>query len=88
MHDKEVKVITSAKVKKIIDDGVVIVRDGQEEAIRGVDDVVLAMGTRSANELSAKIEGSVAEVYVIGDASEPRKALEAIAAGAEIGRKI
>jgi len=30
----------------------------------------------------------VAEVYVIGDAKEPRKALEAIAEGANIGRKI
>ena len=46
------------------------------------------MGTQSVDELSKKIKGRVAEVYVIGDAQEPRKALEAIAEGAEIGRKI
>jgi len=46
------------------------------------------MGTQSVDELSKKIKGRVAEVYVIGDAKEPRKALEAIAEGAEIGRRI
>ena len=46
------------------------------------------MGSRSVDQLSKKIRDKVAEVYVIGDAKEPRKALEAIAEGAEAGRKI
>ena len=44
-------------------------------------------GARPADQLSEKIKGKVAEVYVIGDAKEPRKVLEATAEGAEIGRK-
>ena len=88
LRAKEVRIITSAEVKEIIDDGVVIVRHGQEEAIQGMDRVILAMGTRSVDELSQRIRDEVAEVYVIGDAKEPRKALEAIHEGAEIGRKI
>lgn len=85
---KQVKIITSAKVKEILDDGVVVARNGQEEAIHGMDNMILAMGTRSVDELSEKIKDKVAEVYLVGDAKKPRKALEAIAEGAEIGRKV
>jgi len=88
LRDKGVKVITSAKVKEILDDGAVLVRDGQEETINGMDCVVLALGARSVDSLSEKAKDQVAEVYVIGDAKEPRRALEAIAEGAIVGRKI
>jgi len=88
LQEKGVKVITSATVKEVLEDGVVITRDGQEETIRGMDYIILACGTKSVDKLSEKIKDKVAEVYVIGDAKEPRKALEAIAEGAEVGRKI
>lgn len=88
LQEKGVKVIASATVKEVLEDGVVIIRDGQEEAIRGMDYIILACGTKSVDNLSEKIKDKVAEVYVIGDAKEPRKALEAIAEGSEVGRKI
>jgi len=88
LREKDVKVITSAEVKEILDDGVGVIREGQEEAIRGMGCVILAMGARSVDEISDKVGDAVAEVYVIGDAREPRLALEAIAEGAEVGRKI
>ncbi len=53
-----------------------------------MDTIILAMGARALDELSGKIKDKVAEVYVIGDAKEPRKALEAIAEGAEVRRNI
>jgi hypothetical protein len=46
------------------------------------------MGVKSVDTLSKEIEGKVPEVHVIGDASHPRRALEATAGGAEIGRRI
>jgi hypothetical protein len=46
------------------------------------------MGTQSFDELSQKIKDKVAEVYVVGDAKEPRKAHEAIEEGARVGRLI
>jgi pyruvate/2-oxoglutarate dehydrogenase complex dihydrolipoamide dehydrogenase (E3) component len=88
LRTKGVRILTRTEVKEILDDGVVIVRDGQEESIRGVEHVVLAMGATSCDELSAKIVGKVAEVHVIGDAVKPRRILEATAEAAEIGRKI
>ena len=88
MREKGVKAITSATVKEIIEDGVIIVKEGKEEAIHGVDFIILTCGTESVDELSAQIKDTVPEVYVIGDAKAPRKALEAIAEAAEIARKI
>jgi 2,4-dienoyl-CoA reductase-like NADH-dependent reductase (Old Yellow Enzyme family)/thioredoxin reductase len=82
------RIITSTKVKEIIDDGVVLTRDGEEETIHGMDSVVLALGVESVDRLSAQLESRVAEVYVIGDAKEPRNALEAVGEGAQVGLRI
>ena len=88
LREKGVEVITSATVREFLEDGVIIIKDGQEETIRGMDFIILACGTESVDELSAKIRDKVPEVYVIGDAKAPRKALEAIAEAAEIAREI
>ncbi len=83
-----VNVMTSASLGSISDDQVMVVRDGKEEAIRGVDYVVLAMGMKSADNLSGRIAGGKMEIFVVGDAKEPRKISQAISEGAEIGRRI
>jgi NADPH-dependent 2,4-dienoyl-CoA reductase/sulfur reductase-like enzyme len=83
-----VSILTSAKVKEILDDGVVFTRNGKEESIRGVSSVILAMGAKSVDDISKAVKGKAAEVHVIGDAKEPRKAFEAIHEGADIARKI
>ena len=103
LQENGVNILTCTKVKEILEDGVVtvntvketlengtvVIRDGQmQQTICGMDAIILAMGAKSVDELSDKIKNKVAEVYVIGDAKQPRKALEAIAEGAEIGRKI
>ena len=88
LRQKGVRFVTSATVKEITEDGVVIARDGREEVIGGMDHIVLACGTKSVNHLRDKIAGKVSEVYMIGDAKRPRRALEAIREGTEVGRAI
>jgi len=63
-------------------------KDGGEETLIPVDAVVLATGVQPADALARELDGKVAEVYVIGDAKTPRLALEAIAEGAEVARRI
>lgn len=53
-----------------------------------MDCIILALGAKSIDELSDKIKDKVPRVYVIRDAREPRRALEAIAQAAEVARKI
>jgi 2-enoate reductase len=83
-----VKVLTSATVREILDDGVVFTVNGADQSIRAVGRVVLALGATPLDELSSAIADLVAEVHVIGDAREARKALDAIEEGALLGRKI
>ena len=88
LREKDVRFITRATTKEIRDDGVLLDKDGEEISISGLDSIILARGAKSVDELSGKIRDKVAEVYVIGDAKMPRKALEAITEGAQIGRLI
>ena len=88
LRDKGVRILTTTKVIEFLDDGVVVERDGQQETIHGVDRIVLSMGVRPVDPLSGPMQKEVAEVYAIGDARETRSALEAIAEGAEVGRRI
>lgn len=86
LKSKGVEIIVSAKVIEILPDGVKYLKEGREETLRGMDHIVLAMGAKSENALSEKIAGI--PTLIIGDAKHPRTALEAIAEGWEIGRKI
>jgi pyruvate/2-oxoglutarate dehydrogenase complex dihydrolipoamide dehydrogenase (E3) component len=89
LHEKGVKMITGATVKEILDDGAIyLTHDGKEETIHGAEYVILTMGSKPQDELSAKLEGMVPEVHVIGDAKEVARILEATSAAAELASKI
>jgi pyruvate/2-oxoglutarate dehydrogenase complex dihydrolipoamide dehydrogenase (E3) component len=75
------------RVKEITDEGVVIIRDGKEETI-AADNMVLALGITPVNQLVEQLKGKVAEIHVIGDAKEPRKAVDAIGEGSVVARQI
>jgi 2,4-dienoyl-CoA reductase-like NADH-dependent reductase (Old Yellow Enzyme family)/thioredoxin reductase len=53
-----------------------------------IETVVLAVGVRPNRQLAGILEFSGLEIHVIGDALQPRKALEAIWEGFEVGLKI
>jgi len=88
LRQSRVVMLTSATVTEITADGLVVEREGRRDTIGGMDTIVLAMGVTSVNELADAIKDKVAEVHVVGDARTPGKALDAIAAGAEVGRLI
>ena len=86
LKEKGVGIILGGKVIEILPDGVKYVKEGREEALRGMNHVVLAIGAVSENTWAQRITGI--PTFVIGDAKHPRNALESIAEGWEIGRKI
>ena len=88
LAEHKVRAITSASILSITPDGVTYSRDGQTETIGGMNTIVLAMGTAPSDELAKQLEGKVSQVHVIGDAQNPTNAMEAIAAGAQLGRAI
>jgi pyruvate/2-oxoglutarate dehydrogenase complex dihydrolipoamide dehydrogenase (E3) component len=50
--------------------------------------VVLAIGAKSHNRILKAIEGKISEVYSIGDCVSPRKVLEAVQEGYQVGLRI
>jgi 2,4-dienoyl-CoA reductase-like NADH-dependent reductase (Old Yellow Enzyme family)/thioredoxin reductase len=53
-----------------------------------IETVIMAVGARPERDLADKLEDSRSELHIIGDAFQPRKALEAIWEGFEVGLKV
>jgi NAD(H)-dependent 7beta-hydroxy-3-oxo-delta4-cholenoic acid oxidoreductase len=87
LKSKGVSIHMSTTVKEITENGVIASVNGNDKNFGKFDHIVVACGFRS-NYDKSKYEGLAKEVFVIGDAVKPRKALEAIAEGAKIARQI
>ena len=82
-----VKILTGAKALAVTEKGLDITRAGNNEALPA-DTVVIAAGSAPENSLAQQLGMVVSEVYTIGDAKEPRNALEAIKEGFLAGLQI
>jgi 2,4-dienoyl-CoA reductase (NADPH2) len=87
LHRLGVKIMTSAKAVGINGGGMIIEKDGKQELL-AADTVVVAAGATPVNRLAGELEGSVAEIHMVGDARNPRNALEAIREGWLVGLKV
>lgn len=75
-------------VAKRIEKGKVVVDSGGEEREIPADTVIVAVGSCPSARLYEELKGSGIEVHVAGDAGKPRKALDAIREGYEVGLRI
>ncbi|UCF56372.1 MAG: FAD-dependent oxidoreductase [Deltaproteobacteria bacterium] len=82
-----VKILTGARAVAIRTEGVEIEKDRGSDLL-AANSVVIAAGAKPENRLLAEIGDLVAEIYTIGDAKEPRNALQAIKEGFLTGLKI
>jgi 2,4-dienoyl-CoA reductase (NADPH2) len=75
-----VKILTTSKAVKISPQGVTIETE-QGTGTLPADSVVIAVGSKPENKLATTLGEWVSEIYAIGDAKEPRNALDAIKEG-------
>ena len=88
LAEKGVTILTSTRVKEL-GKGYALVEDASGTGkIDGFDTIVLAVGSKPDDRIAKSLEGKVPELHVIGDASEPREALEAVCEGEEIAMKV
>ena len=64
------------------------IEKGEKRELLEADSIVIAAGTEPVDELKNEIGNLVQEIYEIGDAKEPRKALDAVREGFLTGLKI
>ncbi len=88
LAQRDVGILTDATIEGMTDGKLRIAHNGHEETIGPFDSVVLALGYESDRGLAQELQGRGPAVHVIGDAVEPRSAVEAIREGAEVARKI
>jgi len=89
LEGKDIVMLTRKEIQEITEKGLVVKdkKTGAKEVIEG-DVVVVALGSKSVNPLEEKLKGNVAEIYAVGDCSEPRRVEQAIYEGSLIARRI
>jgi pyruvate/2-oxoglutarate dehydrogenase complex dihydrolipoamide dehydrogenase (E3) component len=88
LSGKGVVMLTNIRVEEITSSSMVITDADGKPQIIDADNIVLAAGAVSNNRLAERLRGKVEELYVIGDAMEPRRIKEAISEGYNVGRRI
>jgi 2,4-dienoyl-CoA reductase-like NADH-dependent reductase (Old Yellow Enzyme family)/thioredoxin reductase len=88
LRSNGITMLTQVNYQEIDDRGIVLTtKEGELKSIEA-DTVVLAAGADPNNKLYQALEGKAKELYLIGDAAEPRSILEAVADGARVGRTL
>lgn len=84
----KIAVLTGTNLSKVTKDGVVVIDKSGTESSLPADTVVIAMGLRSNSELYRSVAARIHNVYVIGDAKQPRNIMNCIWDAYEIARCI
>ncbi len=83
-----VNIMTKTKVERLTKDGAVCSTPEGEKVITGCDMVIMAAGSKAYNPLEKELAGKVGELYVVGDANEPRRIKDAVLEAAQAAVKI
>ena len=88
LYNYGVQIETETTVREITENGVKAIKNGRELQLEGYDNIIIATGARPVRALEDQLQGKVPELHVIGDAAEPRKAIDAIEEGAALAVKL
>ena len=88
LQEKGIQAITKASVDQIVERGLRITDQNLSKTRIDIDNVVLAVGSVAKHELYNALLGAVPELHSVGDCAQPRRILEAIEAGAQVGLQI
>lgn len=80
--------MTGTKLVSVHDGDVVVERRGIQETLQGFTHIVYACGARSEDSLFEEIRSDYPEAVIIGDASHPAQALEAVRQAVETAVRI
>ncbi len=84
----KINILTNASLSEVTEDGVVVTDKGRSKNRLLVDTVVIATGLKSDQELYRSLTAGVPNLYLIGDARQPRNIMSCIWDAYEIGRNI
>jgi len=85
--EKSAAVLLGAVVKRIVPNAVIYEKDGKEGRIEPVELVVTALGAASEKGMASALQKLQIPFYVVGDAKQPRRLLEAVHEAFELADK-
>ncbi len=88
LKEKNVQILTATKVLRFEPSGVWVEDAKGIRKLGGFDSVVAAVGGKPDNDLATALKGKVPEIFVVGDAAQPREVLEALLEAEEAAIKI
>jgi pyruvate/2-oxoglutarate dehydrogenase complex dihydrolipoamide dehydrogenase (E3) component len=77
------RLLFNTRLERIEETSVVTVSDGKEEVISPVDQVVIAVGLKSRDDLKNTLKEREIRHYIVGDAAQVRRIIEAVDEGAK-----
>ena len=78
LGQKKVTILTSSRVLEL-GAGYAMVEDAAGvRRLNGFDTIVMAMGSSPNDGIYRRLEGRVAQLYLVGDAAEPREIADAV----------
>jgi 2,4-dienoyl-CoA reductase (NADPH2) len=87
MRNLGIETIKNATAKRIEEGRVIVEVNGEEKEIPA-DMVIIAAGSCPENHLYQALQDASMELYLVGDASEARKAIDAILEGYQVGLEV
>lgn len=87
LQQKDITTITKAPAKRITRSGVEVIHKRRRKTLPA-DTVVLAVGTKSDRKFLEALESARMEVYAVGDCVVPRRIVQAVSQGFDIGSRL
>lgn len=89
LSEKRVTILTATRVEEL-GKGYVMIKDASGlQKLDGFDTIILAVGSEAPNNIIYKeLAGKVSELFVIGDARQPREIVDAVYEGEQIAVKL
>jgi pyruvate/2-oxoglutarate dehydrogenase complex dihydrolipoamide dehydrogenase (E3) component len=82
LREKNCRLLFNTVVKRISENSVTIVSGGEEQTLSPVDQVIIAVGLKARDDWQEILRAKGIRHWLIGDASQPRRILEATEEGA------
>ncbi len=86
--DLKIRVISRAKITHAVGNAIHYQQGGFAETLENIDSIVMAMPRKANNNLYAALADLDCDVRLVGDCLSPRRALEAIWDGHQVGWEI
>jgi 2,4-dienoyl-CoA reductase-like NADH-dependent reductase (Old Yellow Enzyme family)/thioredoxin reductase len=83
LRDGKCKLLFSTEVKKIEEGSITTLCEGEEQILSPVDQVVIAVGLKPREDLKKILQARGIPHFIIGDAAQPRRIMEATEEGAK-----